>query len=103
MLTRPENRISEITKKSLSEKDCIQYYQLIRNIIREDSESKKVIFITDAKNPSTNNDISCFCKEFLTNSITKPLFWTWQEICAQWPAGIEKSFQFVCFEDTVSI
>lgn len=97
------NRMSEITNKSLSEEDCIPYYQLIRNIIRADSESKTVIFITDAKNPSTNNDISCFCKKFLTNSITKPLFWTWQEICSQWPTDIEKPFQFVCFEDTASI
>lgn len=78
-------------------------YQLIRNIIRADSESKTVIFITDANNPSTNNDISCFCNKFLTKSITKPLFWTWQEICARWPADIEKPFQFVCFEDTASV
>jgi hypothetical protein len=97
------NRIAGITDNTLSEEDCIQYYQLIRNIIRAGSESKTVIFITDANNPSTNNDISCFCKKFLTKSITKPLFWTWQEICAQWPADIEKPFQFVCFEDTASV
>ncbi len=66
------DRIARITNTSISVEDCIRHYQLIRNIIRANSESKTVIFITDAKNPSTNNDISCFCKNFLTKSITKP-------------------------------
>lgn len=93
-------KIRRITLSDLSTDDCLKYYQLIRNVIRADSDLKKVVFITDANNPSTTNDIKEFRTKVLRSATYQPIFLTWQEIYNKWPNGVEKPFQFICFDNT---
>lgn len=92
------DKIKNISGNSeISADDCLEYYQLIRNVIRGDRESKTVVFITDACNPSTNKDWKQFKDKMLQHPSVKVIPLTWQAINKNWPDGIEKPFQFVCF------
>lgn len=75
--------------------DFRKFYQLFRNLLRADKKNKTVIFITDEKNPATNKNLDMF-KKYSKHLNVKHI--TWQEICKNWPKGVDKPFQFVCFE-----
>lgn len=95
-------KIEKITRSEPSMNDCLKYYQLFRNVIRA-ANSKTVIFITDANNPATANDIKEFSEKFLGAATYQPKFLTWQEIYKKWPDGVKKPFQFICFDNPASI
>ena len=83
-----------LTNQPTTEEFC-RFYQLFRNLLRADKKGKTVIFITDGNNPATNNDLKNF-EKYSSSLNVKHI--TWQEICKNWPKGITKPFQFVCFE-----
>lgn len=96
--------LKELTKRNdITHQDCLNNYQLVRNIIRGISDSKTIVFITDANNVSTENDLNQFMDEFLRNSNVRIVKITWQSICKHWPNGLQKPFQFCCFEDSSSL
>lgn len=82
----------------------LRYYQLFRNILRANSDSKTVVFITDANNPKTERDLKEFQAKFQSSSLLNVKHLTWQQICDKWQVtGIAKPFQFSCFENTSSL
>lgn len=91
------DKIEDILNVQPTEEDCLNYYQLFRNIIRADSDSKTVIFLTDKNNPTTSKEIDEFRKKYLSASSSNVKFLTWQEISEKWPKEMEKPFQFICF------
>lgn len=99
---RHEKKIKEVylpkfknAKPSIDE--FRKYYQLFRNILRADANNKTVIFITDVNNPAISNNLKNFINVIGKYPDFKVKCITWQEICKNWPQGVEKPFQFVCF------
>lgn len=74
--------------------ELLTHYQLFRNIIRATDEKKYVVFITDANNPSTENEKTEFIAKF--GEPNNVLFLTWQEIRENYSG--ELPFQFECFK-----
>ena len=76
--------------------ECVKYYQLFRNIIRGDSDSKIIVFITDENNPATEEEIKNFRQEYLKDATVNCLFLKWQDIYKELPLDFHP-FQFICF------
>ena len=90
------NKIEKVINKVISVEECVKYYQLFRNIIRGDSDSKTIVFITDKNNPATEEEIKIFSKEYLTDTTVRYLFLKWQDMYKELPLDFHP-FQFICF------
>ena len=94
-------KIKDILNKEVTLDEGLKYYQLFRNIIRGDSDSKTIVFITDENNPATEEEIKNF-KEYLTGTNVRYLFLKWQDIYKELPLDFHP-FQFICFNPDLKL
>lgn len=87
-------KIRSVIRRDITVEECLRYYQLFRNIIRGDTDSKTVVFLTDRNNPATTKELTKFKDIYLKNTDINVITLTWQELFENWPNDVIKPFQY---------